>query len=157
MNAEQQLITAFYSNFQKGDWKAMLDCYHEEVFFYDPVFESLEGVKVRAMWEMLVSNAGDLKLSFEKVEGADGYGSCEWTAVYTFTLTGRKVINKVRAHFYISEGKIAEHQDDFSLWKWSAQAFGLRGLLLGWSSALQQRVRGKARNNLERFMAAKKY
>jgi hypothetical protein len=156
MNAEQQLITTFYSNFQQGNWKAMLECYNEEVFFYDPVFESLEGSKVRAMWEMLLTNARDLKVSFGNVAGESGYASCDWTATYTFSPTGKKVINKVRAHFFISDGKIAEHQDDFSLWKWSSQALGIRGLLFGWSSALHQRLRKKARGNLDKFIAAKK-
>ncbi|HEY4334268.1 MAG TPA: nuclear transport factor 2 family protein, partial [Puia sp.] len=126
------------------------------IFFYDPVFESLEGSKVGAMWEMLLSRGGDIRLDFGNVEGTGGYGSCEWVATYTFAPTGRKVINKVRAHFFISDGKIAEHQDDFDLWKWSAQALGLRGLLFGWTSALRNRLRRKARTNLERFIAAKK-
>jgi len=156
MTAEQQLITTFYERFRQGNWKGMQECYHKEIFFYDPVFESLEGPKVGAMWEMLLSNAKDLCVDFGSVEGTGGYGSCEWVATYTFTPTGRKVINKVRAHFFITDGKIAEHQDDFNLWKWSAQALGLRGLLLGWTSALQIRLRRKARTNLERFIAEKK-
>jgi len=134
----------------------MLACYHEEVFFYDPVFLSLEGSKVGTMWEMLLTSAKDLELSYGHVEGADGYGSCEWTATYTFSSTGRKVINKVRAHFFITDGKIAEHHDDFSLWKWSAQALGMKGLLLGWTSALQQRVHRQARRSLEKYIAAHK-
>ena len=155
MTAEQKLITTFYSKFQQRDWKGMLECYHEQVFFYDPVFESLEGPKVRAMWEMLLSNASDLTLRFDHVEGAQGYGSCEWTATYTFRSTGRKVVNTVRANFFIADGRIAEHHDDFSVWKWSTQALGLRGLLLGWTSTLQNRVRYMARHNLEKFIEAK--
>lgn len=156
MTAEEQLITTFYEQFQQGNWKGMLDCYHEEIFFYDPVFESLEGAKVGAMWEMLLSNAGNIRLNFGKVEGTEGYGSCEWVATYTFTPTGRKVINKVRAHFFITDGKIAEHNDEFNLWRWSAQALGIRGLLFGWTSALHNRLRRKARRNLDQFIAAKK-
>jgi hypothetical protein len=156
MTTEQQLITTFYSKFQQRDWKGMLECYNEEVFFYDPVFESLEGRKVRAMWEMLLSVPGDLQLTFGQVEGAEGYGSCEWTATYTFTPTGRKVINKVKAYFFIADGKIAEHHDDFSLWRWCAQALGIRGMVLGWTSKVQQLVKWKARTNLEKFMQAKK-
>jgi ketosteroid isomerase-like protein len=156
MNVEQQLITSFYESFRRGDWERMVDCYHEEIFFFDPVFGSLEGAQVRAMWEMLLSSARDLRLSFEKVDGDDGYGSCEWTATYTFSPTGRKVINKVRAHFFVTDGKIAEHHDDFSMWKWSAQALGVTGMLFGWTAALQHRVRNKARGSLERFIAAKK-
>jgi hypothetical protein len=155
MNEEQQLITAFYDSFRRGDWKGMLECYNEEIFFYDPVFLGLEGSKVRAMWEMLLGNAKDLRLNFGKVDGADGYGSCEWTAAYTFTPTGRKVVNKARAHFFIADGKIAEHHDDFSLWRWSAQALGITGLMFGWTSALQRRVRSRARRSLDKFIGTR--
>jgi hypothetical protein len=156
MTAEQQLISTFYEQFRQGNWRGMLECYHDDVLFYDPVFESLEGPKVRAMWEMLLSGSREIGISIGNIEGADGYGSCEWIATYNFPPTGRKVINKVKAHFFISDGKIAEHHDDFSLWKWSSQALGMRGLLFGWTSTLQQRLRHKVRSRLEHFIASKK-
>lgn len=132
----------------------MLEFYDDEVLFYDPVFGCLEGPKVRAMWEMLLSSAKDLKLGFSNLSGADGYVSCDWKASCTFIPTGRKVINKGRAHFFINGGKIAEHHDEFNLWRWSAQALGLRGLLFGWRYTLQLGIRNKLRANLDKFIAA---
>jgi hypothetical protein len=155
MNQEEQLIKDFYTCFQQLDWKGMLDCYREDVFFYDPVFENLESAGVRAMWEMLLSRAKDLELQFSDVVAEAGHGSCQWIATYTFTATGRKVVNKGQAHFTFDEGKIAEHQDVFSLWKWSSQALGLSGLLFGWTSLLQKKIRRNARKSLEKFMAGK--
>jgi len=154
MKQEEQLIKDFYTCFQRLDWKGMLDCYAEDIFFYDPVFENLEGEQVRAMWEMLLNRAKDLVLDFSDIVTEDGYGSCQWVAAYTFTATGRKVVNRGKARFSFREGKIAEHQDAFSLWKWSGQALGLPGLLFGWSSVLQKKIRGNARKSLEKFMAA---
>ena len=151
---EQQLIRTFYTSFQQGDWKGMLTVYHPDIFFYDPVFGNLEGPRVAAMWEMLLSSAKGLDLQFGRMTTGEGYGSCYWTATYLFTSTGRKVVNKGKALFKFSEGKIIEHQDDFSLWEWSAQALGWRGLLFGWTSVLQNKVRQKARNSLERFIGA---
>ena len=151
----EQLITIFYTCFQKLDWKGMLDCYSEDVFFYDPVFENLDGRQVRAMWEMLLSRAKDLELSFSGVQSEDEYGSCNWIATYTFTATGRKVVNKGKARFSFREGKIAEHQDEFSLWKWSSQALGLPGMLFGATSLFQKKIRGNARKSLEKFIAGK--
>ena len=153
---EQQLITTFYTSFQRGDWKGMLTVYHPDIFFYDPVFGNLEGPRVAAMWEMLLSSAKGLDLQFGRTTTGEGYGSCYWTATYLFTSTGRKVVNKGKALFKFSEGKIIEHHDDFSLWEWSAQALGWRGLLFGWTSVLQNKVRHKARTSLERFIGAKK-
>jgi hypothetical protein len=155
MNAQEQLITTFYTNFQQCNWRGMVDCYHAEVFFYDPVFENLEGEAVRAMWEMLLSRAKEIRLSFTNISSDDDYGYCEWRAEYTFPATGRKVVNKANARFTFDEGKIIEHYDDYNLWKWSAQALGLPGILFGWTPLLHGRIRRQARANLEKFMTKK--
>lgn len=149
-------ITQFYSCFNRQDWKGMLRCYHEDIVFYDPVFENLEGPQVRAMWEMLLTNAKGMEMSFSEAKSDDDdYGSCNWIATYTFSQTGRPVVNKGKALFAFREGKISEHQDRFDLWKWSRQALGTPGILLGWSPFLQHKIREKARKSLEKFMAAK--
>jgi len=157
MNAEEQLIQTFYTCMQRLDWKGMLACYGEDVTFYDPVFESLDGGQVRAMWEMLLSRAKDLQLSFSDIVSDDNYVSCRWTAAYTFTATGRKVINVAKARFAVYEGRIVEHQDVFSLWKWSRQALGMPGILFGWTSLLQRKIRRNARRSLEKFMKPNLY
>ena len=42
--------------------------------------------------------------------------------------------------------------DRFDFWKWSRQALGLPGWLLGWSSALRAKVQARAAGNLARFV-----
>ena len=156
MNEEQALIKKFYTCFGKLDWRGMIACYKEDIFFYDPVFENLEGGQVRGMWEMLLGNAKDLHIEYSDIVFSDGYGSCNWVATYTFSATGRRVVNKVKAHFKFADGKIAEHQDVFNLWKWSAQALGFAGLLFGWSPPLQHKIRKMAKNNLGKFLRSRK-
>ncbi len=156
MNEERELIREFYTCFNKLDWRGMIACYTEDVFFYDPVFENLQGGQVRGMWEMLLSNARDLRLDFSDIVFADGYGSCHWVATYTFSATGRRVVNRAKALFKFTDGKIAEHQDVFSLWNWSRQALGLSGLLFGWSSTLQHKIRKMANKNLSKFLLSHK-
>lgn len=159
MSDEEQLVKVFYTCFQQRDWKGMLDCYHKDIFFYDPVFLNLEGPEVHAMWEMLLRNAKDLELNFSNIRmepaaepSTETYGSCNWVATYTFSQTGRRIVNKGKALFTFSEGKIAEHQDDWNFWKWIRQALGLPGILLGWTPMLQNKIRRQARKNLEKFM-----
>ena len=152
MHLHQQLIEKFYTCFNKLDASGMNSCYHEEACFYDPVFENLTAEEVKAMWSMLCRNAKDFSLTYHKVEADDEYGSCEWIATYTFSSTGRKVTNHVRAHFKFHEGLIIEHMDDFDLWKWSRQALGFKGLLLGWSGFVINKVRKTAKANLKKFM-----
>ena len=73
---------------------------------------------------------------------------------YTFTQTGRKVHNDVRARFRFADGLIAEHDDSFGFHSWARQALGPPGLLLGWTPIIQGPVRRRARAGLDEFMAA---
>ncbi len=155
MHPHQQLIERFYTSFQRLDWKGMNACYHEDAFFYDPAFGNLNATQVKAMWEMLCRNAVDLRITFSDIKADDEYGSCNWQANYVFTVTGRPVINHIKAHFQFHEGKIVEHMDHFNVWKWSRQALGMPGLLLGWSPFVHNKVRKMATQRLAKFMQAK--
>ena len=149
----RQLIERFYNAFQKLDYKTMQGCYGEHPVFNDPVFGIIEGDEVKAMWEMLCKSAKDFSLSFSNIELLDEeYATCDWTAHYTFSKTGRKVENYIKAYMRIQNGKITEHTDFFKFWKWSKQALGASGWLLGWSNFLKRKVRINALRNLERFM-----
>jgi hypothetical protein len=155
MHPHVQLIEKFYTSFQQLDWRGMIECYHEDVFFYDPVFENLHAAQARAMWEMLCNQAVNFSLEFYNVKADEEYGSCNWKAGYLFSSTARPVTNLVQSHFQFFEGKIVEHMDHFSFWNWSRQALGAKGLLLGWSSLVQNKVRQNARRRLEKFMISK--
>ena len=151
---DEQLIKQFYTCFQQRDWQGMQACYSEDIVFYDPVFENLEGEEVKGMWEMLLKGSRDLQVEFSNIKtDDDGYGSCHWVATYTFPPTGRHVVNKIRASFRFQDGKIAEHQDIFDVWKWGRQALGLPGILFGWTPVMQKKIRLLARKNLDKFLA----
>ena len=57
------------------------------------------------------------------------------------------------ARFEFRDEKIIRHRDSFDFWKWSRQALGLPGLLLGWSPYLRAKVARTAAKSLERFAA----
>lgn len=155
MDSHHQLIEKFYTSFQQLKWQGMVDCYHEEVIFYDPVFENLDARKAKAMWEMLCTGAKDFSLEFSDIKVDEEYGTCNWKATYIFSKTGRKVVNSIKAHFKFHEGKIVEHMDAFDLWKWSRQALGVSGWLLGWSPIVHNKIRTMAKANLEKFLLAR--
>jgi hypothetical protein len=122
--------------------------------FSDPVFRDLRGDEVRAMWRMLCERGRDLELSHSRVRAEGDRGSAHWEADYTFSATGRRVHNEIDADFRFRDGLIAEHKDEFDLWRWSRQALGPVGALLGWAPPLRSRVRGRARQSLDEFMVA---
>lgn len=131
----------------------MAACYAPDARFSDPVFPDLEGQEPGAMWRMLTRRADDLKIELLEHEADGDRGSARWVAHYTFTQTGRPVRNDVRASFRFAQGLIAEHRDDFDFHRWSRQALGTPGLLLGWTPILRASVRRRARAGLGEFMA----
>jgi ketosteroid isomerase-like protein len=156
MSLNEDIINRFYSAFQKLDYQTMNDCYSEDIVFSDPVFMILKGDEVRAMWEMLCKNAKDFSLNFSDIELLDDeYATCRWTASYTFSKTGKKVVNKIKAYMKLQNGKIVEHSDAFRLSKWIGQALGWKGVLFGWTGFMKRAVQKNARKNLMNFMEKK--
>jgi ketosteroid isomerase-like protein len=151
--SNEQLIENFYSAFQKLDADAMNSNYADDIVFFDPVFGLLQGEEARAMWQMLCKSAKDFSLKYSNIIHLDEeYSTCEWIATYTFSKTGRIVINKGKAYMKFANEKIIEHSDGFSLYKWSKQALGLPGILFGWNSYFQNKIRKQAQNNLRKFI-----
>ena len=152
-----ELINKFYESFQKLDHRGMNSCYSDEIVFFDPVFGFLKGDEVKAMWEMLCKNARDFSLTYSNIKHLDDeYSTCEWVATYTFSKTGKKVVNKIKANMLFADGKIIEHSDAFSLHRWSSQALGFTGWLLGWNRFFQRKIQNGARKNLMKFMEGKR-
>ena len=154
MHPHAEVITKFYTAFQHRDPAGMAVCYHPQVHFSDPVFPNLHGREVARMWEMLCLRGKDLSVRFTSVEASDRAGTAEWEAWYTFSATGRRVHNRIRAEFEFREGAIIRHVDRFSFWRWARQALGPVGGLLGWSGLIRRRVQAQAGAALAGFGAA---
>lgn len=153
MHPNAELVTRFYEAFARRDGAAMAACYHDDVRFSDPVFPDLRGERAGAMWKMLTGRADDLDIQFSGVAADDARGKAHWVARYTFSQTGKKVVNVIDAAFEFRDGRIVRHTDTFDFWKWSSQALGVPGKLFGWSSLLRNAVRKKAAKGLDIFMA----
>lgn len=148
-----QLITSFYASFAKHDYEGMIACYHDEVEFRDPVFGTLKGIQAKAMWQMLLERSqGNLKIVFRDVKASGSSGSAHWEAFYPFSKTGRNVHNIIDATFEFKDGKIVKHHDHFNLYRWSRQAFGATGTLLGFTPFFQNKVRATAKKSLQSYL-----
>ncbi len=150
-DAHAQLIERFYAAFDAGDGKAMAACYAPDVHFSDPVFSDLRGDRAGAMWRMLTEGPGDVRVELLEHKAGDTAGSAHWLAKYTFSETGRPVVNDIRATFRFKDGLIAEHHDDFNFYAWSRQALGPVGLLLGWTPLVKSTVRRRAAGLLKKY------
>ena len=91
---------------------------------------------------------------FDAQTMSDCYAQAHWDAHYRFSATGRIVDNSIDARFgFDPQGRIASHRDRFDFWRWSRQALGMPGMLLGWSPMLRNKVRAQAGANLGQFLA----
>lgn len=151
--ANAALIERFYSAFARRDVEAMLACYRGDIAFRDPVFGDLAGPEVRAMWRMLNARAVDLAIEFGQVSANERAGSAHWDARYTYSATGRAVVNRIDAAFEFRDELIARHVDRFSLWRWAAMALGAKGALLGWLPPVRAAIRARAAKGLAAYMA----
>jgi hypothetical protein len=130
----------------------MVACYASDVQFSDPVFPALKGDQARAMWRMLCARGKDLRIEFGEVRAGDHTGTAHWEAWYTFSGTGKPVHNVIEARFTFANGLITTHTDSFDLYRWSRQALGLKGVLLGWTPLVHGAIRRQAGTALDRFL-----
>lgn len=147
------ILDGFYAAFSRKDYEEMRTYYAPEATFEDPAFKLDSGERAADMWEMLCKRGADLELEYQVLSVDDHGGQVKWEAHYTFGQTGNKVHNIILATIDLRDGKIVKHRDDFDFWRWSSQALGLPGKLLGWSGFLRGKVRQQAGQQLERYVA----
>lgn len=153
--SNDELITTFYTAFSKADAEGMVACYHDNIIFHDPAFGQLMGVDAKNMWRMLIKQSkGQVDVQFSDVKTHDHHGTANWVATYTFSRTGRIVVNRISASFEFKDGKIVRHTDYFDLWRWSRQALGISGTVFGWTNWMQQKIRNQSRSLLEKYKMA---
>ena len=156
----QDTIEALYAAFERLDGDAMLACYAEDAAFDDEVFSLRGRPQVGGMWRMLcdsvLANGRDAwRLRWSGVQADGKTGRAHWEAWYRFSTTSRAVHNRIEAQFrFTPDGLIATHRDAFSFWRWSRQALGVPGLLLGWTPLLREKVRRQGEASLQQYLAA---
>ncbi len=153
-DANRLLIERFYDALRERDGAAMAACYAPDVTFSDPVFPDLRGAQAGAMWRMLTASSTDIRVELLEHEADDARGTAHWRATYTFSRSGRPVMNDIHASFRFENGLIVEHADSFGFYRWARQALGTSGLLLGWTPMLRKKVRKQAASGLAKFVAA---
>jgi hypothetical protein len=145
------VATRFYEAFMVRDHYTMGILYANHATFSDPVFPRLTAQGARLMWQMLLSEAEDFEVNVNILEDTADLARVDWTARYTFTPTKRVVVNRVHSRMVLAAGKIVQHVDTFSFWRWSGQALGWKGWLLGGTPLVRDKVRSKAARSLKEF------
>ncbi len=152
-SAHAALIERFYAALGRRDAQTMVDCYHRDATFGDPVFPALDRDGVAAMWRMLCARGKDLAVTATAIRADATSGSAHWTARYTYSASGRFVVNEIDAAFEFRDGLIVRHRDRFDLRRWLARALGPKGALLGWLPPVQRATRERAAKALADWRA----
>ena len=160
MHDNSQLLNMFYTAFEALDAETMMECYAPDATFADEVFTLNGREEIADMWRMLCdatrSKGMDAwSLEFSGVESDATRGQAHWEPRYRFSATGRMVHNIIDAKFEFRDGLIIAQRDRFNFWRWSRQALGLPGLLLGWTPMLRNKVRAQAAANLNAYRQRK--
>lgn len=147
-------IEKFYGAFARLDDATMRACYAEDASFEDEVFALHGRREISGMWSMLCEATRAKGADVWRLEVSDVTDrSAHWVAFYRFSATGRLVRNSIDASFEFGpDGLIRRHRDRFDFWKWSRQALGAPGQLLGWTPFLRRKVQATAAANLKRFL-----
>jgi ketosteroid isomerase-like protein len=153
VHPNEALVRRLYDALGRKDGDAMAACYTKDAWFSDPVFPSLRGDEVGAMWRMLCAGATDLRVEVSDVRCDDVRGSAHWEAWYTFSRTGRPVHNVGEARYVFRDGLVERHEDAFDFPRWAAQALGWVGRLFGRMHQVKDKVRKDARRRLAGFQS----
>jgi len=151
-------IARLYAAFERLDGEAMAACYALGASFDDEAFSLRGREQIGAMWAMLCDAVKAKGRDVWRLEAsAITERGAHWEPTYRFSATGRMVHNIIDAEFeFDAAGLIVRHRDRFDFWRWSRQALGTPGLLLGWTPMLRAKVRAQAAKNLARFIASRK-
>lgn len=147
------VVASFYNAFKALDAEKMVSFYHPEIEFEDPAFGKLKGEHAKNMWRMLIESqqGKDFVVEYNNVEEDLNKGSANWEARYTFSKTGRKVENKIKAKFQFKDGLIFKHTDSFDLRTWAKQALGLKGFLFGGTAIFKKKLNAQTNKLLQKF------
>jgi hypothetical protein len=149
----KQTIEQLYASFASLDAKGMAACYADDALFDDEAFSLRGRHQIGGMWSMLVDAARKNRKEWQLEVSDITESSAHWEPTYRFSATGRMVHNVIDAEFeFDSQGLIKRHRDRFDFWRWSRQALGVPGLLLGWSGLLRGKVRRSAARQLDRYL-----
>lgn len=162
MHANELLLNHFYAAFARLDADEMAVCYAPDAQFDDEAFSLRGHAEVAGMWRMLIETTrahgqAEWKLRYSGIEAGALTGHAHWEANYLFSRTKRRVHNVIDGSFeFNADGLISRHHDRFDFWRWSRQALGPPGWLLGWTPYLRSEVRKQAAASLQKYLAGPK-
>lgn len=163
-----QTLHRFFTALAERDSQGMLNCYAHGVRFEDPVFNLNGESEIMGMWALLFGHVGLARerknksqrdrptvwaVEFHTVKTLNNHGSVRWEATFRYAPTGRVVHNGVYSQFRFDEdGLILSQRDNFDFWRWARQAYGIVGMMIGWTPMMWDHAREQAEVSLQEVL-----
>jgi len=148
MIENKNVITGLYNAYKERNPELMASFYTEDASFKDEIFGEVTGQEIPKVWEVVHSTTSNFYLYFHIVNVNKNLATVNSQLSYTFKHTGRKIDISITSIFRFENGKIRHQVDEYSLWKWASQAFGVSGFLLGWNPKFKNKIRQSAQNTI---------
>jgi len=150
MANEKQLVETLFTSLQALNHEVMAACYHEAATFSDIAFQLQGRKQIHAMWHMICQKG--INVQVQSIQAAGDSVRARIVDTYTFSDTGRQVVNSIESTFEFRDRLIRVQRDVCDPLDWSRQAFGgIKGELVGRSGWLRRRA---AAGKIRRFIAA---
>jgi len=148
MQKNEQVIAGLFNAYQNRNAVEMASFYSADAVFKDPIFGTVQGEEISKVWQVVHSVTNDLYLHYHIIQAGSSIATANTYLTYNFKHTNRNIKISIKSHFRLANGKIVLQTDEYSMWNWMSQAYGLRGLLLGWNPFIINRARISAKNTL---------
>lgn len=151
-----EIIDLFFTAFGNLNDRDLNALYSDTIIYSDPLFGLLQGQQVKDKWEMVCKNMTEFRLTVIKKEEIDHeYATCEWKAEYISVDSGGPIVFSSKSFMRFAEGKIIEHSEGFSLTKWVAQVYGIKGRFFGWLNFMKRKAQAECQERLEQYSKSK--
>lgn len=147
-----QILKNFYKAFNSADAKTMHSFYSDDIKFEDPAIGKIKGDKAKYWWQFLCENSVDLSIKIEEIKTDDEKGIAIWTNHYTVEETGNQVSLNIVSKFYLENGLITKHVDEYDIKSFVKQAFGSAAGIIGGSFLVKKTVRMQSEKLLKKYI-----
>ena len=144
-NSLISIVNLFFASLKSRNIEKMMEIYHSKIIYSDPLYGLLKQEDVIKRWQLLLEEnvIEDIQIMDIK-EYDDEYAMAHWNCTFYYTITQKKVTLSIKSFFKIENNLIIEQSDAYRLSKFISKAYGIKGLLLGWTKFMQHRVKKTA-------------
>jgi hypothetical protein len=147
----REVVTAFFTGYQRHQADSMIACLHPEVEFSDLAFQRITGAQVQAMWRWFCEKPVEVP-SFELTKDEGDRVQARYRVKYS--LEGGRVVDYVIvADFTLQSSKIVRQVDTptISNFAFARMALGFPACLLALTPLFKTVIRSGMRKKLTRF------